>query len=270
MYYVSSGTNNNQNNQQQQDFIIDQNDTLNAINEYLKPSNGQHDRFQCIKHEGSIKIGQNIKSCLKYALDNNDQLNIAEIADRLNKEYNHSCIVYEDSNKNINFDAGGIKSRMSKWLIQNQRREIVARCHILIIYKQKDNMRTADDEKNQNPNYIIKTINQHNKASMGQHYVECIGHCGSMESAQNMQSCLQQLLDNYQINAPLVAGMLEKLYKYSCIVWEGDDLKKVIPIAAAIGIKFKGLSGWVIKDTAGTVVTRFAILIIFRHIKSID
>ena len=236
MYYVSSGTNNNQNHQQQQDFIIDQNDTLNAINEYLKPSNGQHDRFECTKHEGSIKSGMKIKSCLKYLSDNNLELNVANIADRLNKEYNRSCVVYEDSKKNINFDAGGIKSRMSKWLIYNQRRDIVARCHILIIYGQKDNMS---------------------------------GHCGSMEIEQNIKSCLKHLLDNYQINARFVAQSLEKAHNYSCIVWEGEDLKERLPIAAT-GIEYKPISRWLTKDTFGNVVARFAILIISKHIISID
>ena len=40
-----------------------------------------------------------------------------------------------------------------------------------------------------------------------------------MESAENIKSLLKHLLNNYQINEPLVVKRLEKVYNYSCVVW---------------------------------------------------
>ena len=202
-HYVSSASNDIQSiYHQQQQMIMKQNEKLKEINDHDKPSNGQHDRLQCIKHGGSTDSGKNIKSCLKYLLDRN-KLGSKDIAERLEEEYKYSCVVCEDFKlKLAHFDIGGIECKISTWLISSEHQEFtsrqtIARFQILIIYAQKDNMNTADVNKD-NQNDDIKTnqqqkdINKYNHGQNMHHNLNILGqHLQNavISSAANINKC---------------------------------------------------------------------------------
>ena len=141
MNHNSNNTNNmhhtsvSNRNQSQKQTNMNENDKLKIINQHIQPIMGQGDNIECIKHGVSIQIGHNIKSCLKFLWDK-DQLNTPRIAERLEKVYNYSCIVYEDWKiGSRSFSVGAsLENGWSTWLIGNKYGRIVARYKIMIIY----------------------------------------------------------------------------------------------------------------------------------------
>ena len=73
---------------------------------------------------------RNIVSCLQYLLDRDDLIG-SEIAERLATEYNYACIVHK-SESLLGF--GGMTYSVSRWKIQDERKDINVKYTIYIVW----------------------------------------------------------------------------------------------------------------------------------------
>ena len=114
-----------------------------------------------------------------------------------------------------------------------------------------------------NSNDKLETINHYNEPSNGgQDKFQCIQHDASIQSGQNIKTCLKCLSEYDRLECAMISAFLEKYYQYSVFVWEDKHLyNRQINVGGIKG----AISTWVIMDDGNEIVERIQILIVYEQ-----